>query len=470
MLDAGSNYHVAIVSPSKKAEDLTHLIQMRWISWAGAPNEIVVDSATEMNREVFGNFLQRFGIRSTTTCPEAHWQNGRIERHGSFVQSMLVKMDLESPILVYPSLQAALNQCTQAKNTLSVRHGYAPEIIVFGKHAGIPGSVLNDESLPSHEMAMSDDGSMSSDEFKAMLSLRESARRAYHAADNSDVLRRALLRRTCPARGQFGKGDWVMIWKSNPLQQQRWHGPLRVIVQDDNHTVWCTMGGTLYRSAPENTRKAYPEEGQPEGPELPEDTTQMEQPIQRMQHSQNLDLSDDAIPPETNMNPKNSNNNSSDSQDFPSNDSNDESILQPDQEPESVTPEVSQANPPSEELERPADEGTELVQITCHETADALTCHDTHDAAWRCEFEIPIERYHDRQVPSEKETWVLLATSAKKQRTEVKRTTLTSEERHEFELAKDSEVQNWIRTGTISSILRNQIPEEQVLRCRWILI
>ena len=367
---------------------------MRWISWAGAPNEIVVDSATEMNSEVFGNFLQRFGIRSTTTCPEAHWQNGRIERHGSFVQSMLVKMDLESPILVYPSLQAALNQCTQAKNTLSVRHGYAPEIIVFGKHAGIPGSVLNDE----------------------------------------------------------------------------------LIVQDDNHTVWCTMGGTLYRSAPENTRKAYPEGGQPEGPELPEDTTQMEQPTQRMQRNQNLDLSDDAIPPETNMptnqdqNPKNSNNNSSDSQDFPSNDSNDKSILQPDQEPESVTPEVSQANPPSEELERPADEGTELVQITCHETADALTCHDTHDAAWRCEFEIPIERYHDRQVPSEKETWVLLATSAKKQRKEVKRTTLTSEECHEFELAEDSEVQNWIRTGTISSILRNQIPEEQVLRCRWILI
>ena len=475
MLDAGSNYHVAIVSPSKTAEDLTHLLQMHWISWAGAPNEIVVDSATEMNSEVFGNFLQRFGIRSTTTCPEAHWQNGRIERHGSFVQSMLIKMDMESPILDYPSLQAALNQCTQAKNTLSVRHGYAPEIIVFGKHARIPGSVLNDESLPAHEMAMSEDTSMSSAEFKAMLSLRESARRAYHAADNNDVLRRALLRRACPARGQFVKGDWVMIWKNNPIQQQRWHGPLRVIVQDDNHTVWCTMGGTLYRSAPENTRKAYPEEGQPEGPELPEDTTQMEQQIQRMQNNPNLDLNDDSIPSEinnpitTDQNAHGSNNNPEEPPIIPSDVSNDDSIPQPDQEPESVTPEASQTNPLSEELEAPTHEDTELIQLTCHETACALSCHDTHDAAWRCEFEIPIERSPDRQVPTEKETWVLLATSAKKQRTEVKLTTLTPEERHEFELAKDSEVQNWIRTGTISSILRNQIPEEQVLRCRWIL-
>ena len=155
---------------------------------------------------------------------------------------------------------------------------------------------------------------------------------------------------------------------------------------------------------------------------------------------------------------------------IPSDVSNDDSIPQPDQEPESVTPEASQTNPLSEELEAPTHEDTELIQLTCHETACALSCHDTHDAAWRCEFEIPIERTPDRQVPTEKETWVLLATSAKKQRTEVKLTTLTPEERHEFELAKDSEVQNWIRTGTISSILRNQIPEEQVLRCRWILI
>jgi hypothetical protein len=36
-------------------------------------------------------------------------------------------------------------------------------------------------------------------------------------------------------------------------------------------------------------------------------------------------------------------------------------------------------------------------------------------------------------------------------------------------MAKQAEVENWIKTGTISAILRNQIPEEQILRCRWIL-
>ena len=117
------------------------------------------------------------------------------------------------------------------------------------------------------------------------LGLREAARRAYHAADNNDVLRRAMLRRSCPSRGSFHQGEWVMIWRSSPLKQTRWYGPLRVILQDGQHRVWCTTGGTIFRSAPENTRKAYPEEGEPHGRELPSDTIQLEAQVQPMQSS-----------------------------------------------------------------------------------------------------------------------------------------------------------------------------------------
>jgi len=55
----------------------------------------------------------------------------------------------------------------------------------------------------------------------------------------------------------------------------------------------------------------------------------------------------------------------------------------------------------------------------------------------------------------------MLATSAKKQHTEVKLSALSPSEIKEFEQAKDAEIQNWIKTSTISTILRNQIPEEQ---------
>ena len=84
-------------------------------------------------------------------------------------------------------------------------------------------------------------------------------------------------------------------------------------------------------------------------------------------------------------------------------------------------------------------------------------------------FDIHLNEPLGTRVPTNEETWLLLATASKKQRTEVKLSNLNSTELSEFQKAKQAEVDNWIKTGTISAILRNQIPEEQILRCRWIL-
>lgn len=94
-----------------------------------------------------------------------------------------------------------------------------PELIVFGRHARLPGSILNDTSLPSHLVADSTDQSVGAQSFRKSLELRERARRCLHAADNDQSLRRALLRRSCPDRVKRYKGQWVMhhkhcVWRS----------------------------------------------------------------------------------------------------------------------------------------------------------------------------------------------------------------------------------------------------------------
>ena len=155
-----------------------------------------------MNSNESAEFTQRFKIRSTTTAPEAHWQSGEIERHGAFLQSMLSNVDLEFPITSYAELQATLSQRTHAKNSLSIRHGCAPEVFVFAKHTRLPGSILSDTSLPSHEQVMQEESGMSPANFRQTLATREAARRAFHVSDSSDVLRRALLRRACPSRAR----------------------------------------------------------------------------------------------------------------------------------------------------------------------------------------------------------------------------------------------------------------------------
>ena len=471
ILDAGSNYNVAMAAPTRTSDSVIKVLNQGWIQWAGPPSELIVDSATELNSHLFAEFAQRFSIRTITTNPDAHWQSGRIERHGQFIQTMLSRIDQEFPINSYEELQSALNQCTHAKNSLSVQQGYSPEIIVFGKSSRLPGSILSDESIPAHERFQSEDQQLDKKGFQQMLQIRESARRAFHAADNCTRLRRAMQHRSCPHRGDYQKGDWVMTWRVDGYEKPQWTGPHRVIIQDDKHTIWSTSMGKLHRSAPENTREAYPEEGHPLGPTLPEDMTQINQQIERLQKSPEDDSEDPLVLPEigNENNPDNGNSNPEELGGPRMHSTSQDSIsdrIQSDQEPEREISHEPSSNPP---LDSNADEqGVDLLLLS-EDVPDALTENLPEATGWRVEFELPLPQPLSEHKPDPLESWIMLATSAKKQRTEVKLCELTPEERQEFETAKQAEVQNWIQTGTLSKVLKSQIPADQILKCRWIL-
>ena len=464
VLDAGSNFHVAFCAPSHTTRDVIQLLSQHWISWAGYPAEIVHDSGTEFLSEEFSQFCQQYGIKTHVTSPEAHWQNGKIERHGRFVQEMLQRVDTDMPITTYPELQAALNQCTQAKNSMVVRHGYSPEIIVFGKSSRLPGSIMSDESIPSHLSAVQEPDQLQPKGFRHLLQLRESARKAFHIADNSDSIRRAMLRRPCPERGPFHPNTWVMIWRTTPSKTQEWIGPQRVILQDSNHTVWTTQAGNIYRSAPENVRKAHPSEGIPEDGTLPEDITSLQQQISRM----NQDLPTIPEGEEINIpNEPDSPYSPSIASDRRESDPSLSSPMgQPDQEPGIESRQVSQA---LEEPNATNDPESHDFQLLCVEEADALGTIESQDLAWRCEFDVTLPENTNVENLSSTEACILLATNAKKQRTEVRLHELNKQEREQFEQAKAAEVANWIQTKTLTKVLRHQIPESQILRCRWIL-
>ena len=170
---------------------------------------------------------------------------------GAILEEMLQKIDREFPINSYSQLQRCLWHATQAKNANSLRKGFSPEILVFGKALRLPGSICGDDQLPAHGLA--DSETSQGIQFREQLNLRESARKAFHQADNSASLRRALLRRSRPHRGHFQAGEWIMLWKTMG-NQKGWFGPLQVVVQENDHVVWLSWCGKLYRGAPENIR------------------------------------------------------------------------------------------------------------------------------------------------------------------------------------------------------------------------
>lgn len=62
-----------------------------------------------------------------------------------------------------------------------------------------------------------------------------------------------------------------------------------------------------------------------------------------------------------------------------------------------------------------------------------------------------------------------LASAAKRQKVEVREKDLTPSELELFLQAKNKEINSWLSTETVRRISRNMIPEDQILRSRWVL-
>ena len=485
IVDWSTNFHIAKIAPNRSSHEAIQIIGNSWLSWAGAPGALLVDAGSEFNSQEFSEFAQAHNIRVTTISSEAHFQNGKAERHGAVLQTMLSKFEKEHPIQSYQELENALWWCIQAKNACSLKRGYAPEVLVLGKHTKLPGSVTGDELLPAHLLADAD--TAQGLRFREQLAYRESARKAFVEADNDASLRRAILRRSCPQRQNYLPGEWVMIWKQGKgALPGMWHGPMKVVVHENSQTVWTTMSCKLFRVAPEHVRPVTSSEAKNiQVPTQEPSISQIAQQIPQLTNqgvTQVIQPNDETIPglevnseipetlPEIQHEPSTSSQNP-------------ESEDQPDVEPEisSTDPDVgnSTANPivpaPSSAIEVPVPE-SEDDELTCQEIG--LYSEDIEETvfplmdnnqAWRCEIlltEADISEWRNESDPTE---LAFVASAAKRQKSEVKLTDLSPTERNEFAKAKSAEIQNWVKTGTISKILRQQISPDQILRCRWIL-
>ena len=200
LVDHGTSYQTAFVSTNSSTQKVVEGMTQAWLAWAGAPGELCVDAGKELNSEAFPIFLQSHNIRCRTIATRAHGQNGRAERHGAVLQEMILRYDTEQAIQTVDDMQQALWAVTQAKNSLSVRRGYSPEILVLGKATRLPGSVVSDDTIPAHLLAESEESQGVA--FRKNLQRRELARKAFHEADNASVLRRAMLRQSRPDRQQ----------------------------------------------------------------------------------------------------------------------------------------------------------------------------------------------------------------------------------------------------------------------------
>ena len=496
IIDWSTSFHVASIAPSRNTEDAIQSMINMWFQWAGSPSELLVDAGTEFNSQEFMQFVQSHNIKLTTISPEAHFQNGKSERHGAILQRMLSKFDLENPINTYQELQRSLWFCVQAKNSCGLRKGFAPEVLVLGKQTRLPGSVSSDHLLPAHLLA--DSECAVGLKFRQQLTFRECARRAYHSADNDAALRRAVLRRSNPVRGSYRTGEWVMVWKQgNGALPGQWLGPMKVVVHENNKTIWTTMASKLYRCAPEHVRPVSAQEAQSiiltPGDQSTSEIAKHLGNIQGQGVTQAIDLqttpSTLESPPESqNPNPiiteTTEENVQSPGPTTPEGQVPSSTSLQPDQEQEpdfqsnsSLTGENTHSpidptiGDPSN-VPIPTDDDDLVCEgLWCVDVPEdnQQSLHPSPEEAWKFEILVTEHDIQSWRSSDQPEEMAFLATAARRQRSEVKLSTLSPTEKDEFQKAKSKEIQNWLKTNTVTKILRDKLSPEQILRCRWIL-
>ena len=227
----------------------------------------------------------------------------------------------------------------------------------------------------------------------------------------------------------------------------------------------------MHRRAPEHIRPVCSSEAR----SIPTESNPTNHPNPSTDHD-STQRNNQVNPDEDNIIINNPHNNDNLNQNPPSENAS-QSQDQPDNEPEAITPQDSQdpseapdpaVETPIPEMEEDSDGFTTTHLLCCDD--EVMTVDTTeHPCAWLCEFDVPRHLCHeDLQTQSADE--ILLATTEKKQRTEVKLSMLSEKEQAAFQQAKDAEVSNWLKTGTVSRILRDKLAPEQILRCRWILV
>lgn len=579
-IDAATNFHLAHHTHQTDADGAFMSLRETWVKWAGPCKELVVDGASSFCAEHFALQAQKLNIVVRVVAAYAHWQLGRTERHGDIIQDMLAKYDVEHPIENSVQFSTALTLCCNAKNSLARAKGYTPEILVLGKSSPLPGSNAQNGTDASQYLA--ECPSPEGLSFRDQLAKREAARRAFIAADNSDRIRRAILRRSRPTRGEYHNGEIVMMWR--PAQGQnpgKWFGPGKVISQENESVIWISHLGRIYRTAPEHVRSLSTREAcdfcndpTNQDSSLPSQTGRGVFRYEDLQARGNIGTT----PPPNNPggeiltevipNPQQS-----------SLENTNLSGSQPDAEPEnSAASEPSLAEPsventPAEAVhvpanpELPADPEPSEIPIPDSEVDDELCVEDywivqkdrvirrhvkprknafsptgvedcpvhplllsDHRETYALHHEKVIWNYQDEwhhdsweksnewtgytvfhvidqtagndpeDNPTEPETamiaipdnqgwvcevflteqdeqvmladpdncWAYLATVAKRQRSEVKLRDLSSSEYQEFREAQKKEISQWLETGTVRKVLRDLIPTQNVMQCRWV--
>ena len=241
------------------AEITKGVLRDSWIHWAGIPEHLELDPSKPNLSTMLAEYCESRGIVMHHIAADAHWQLGKVERHGQWFQSIFKKVCDEHPPMSAEDFVDRVSQTQQAKNSLISERGASPFQHVFGRNPSIPEDLLQENpNLAVSESITCDDASAQAN------AVRQAARKAVLECQDDKALRAALRARPRVFK-DFKSGDWVYYWRSQKwdkgvlINDGRWYGPALTLGLVGRNIMVAHRRNTL-RCAPEHVRHVTEEE------------------------------------------------------------------------------------------------------------------------------------------------------------------------------------------------------------------
>ena len=172
IVDTASGMHIAIQIADKTAETIWKAFATGWLRWAGSPRCLRVDPHRSQTARGFFDKAEGRGIFVEPTPAEAHWQMGQVENNARYLREMGHKI-LEDIDVSQSDFQTLLDELTDAKNSLVT----------------IP-------RVPGHL-----------GRFRRIAEMRHKCRMAAIETEANAKIRKSLIGRSRPMRGNYVPGD-----------------------------------------------------------------------------------------------------------------------------------------------------------------------------------------------------------------------------------------------------------------------
>lgn len=267
ILDRATSFHVVSHLKNHSPEHLCEVFNQTWCHWAGYPNRLSVDLEGGFRGEDFWSKVGDGCIPVIPIAGTAHWQAGKIERHGQTMKRMMETAIRHGHARGEKQMQEVGLEAARSKNELVREHGWSPNMLVFGRDPRGFGEIIhNGNSCAYHP----DAGTKGSD-ISRHIKFRYHARLAYMKHQAKHMLMRTLDQRM--RKGEIPQqGQMVFFWREARMRRKQmpssnWMGPGFVVGHQGN-SAWVACGGRCYLVACEHLRLAVGDEEQFGAPEV----------------------------------------------------------------------------------------------------------------------------------------------------------------------------------------------------------